>query len=153
MSCGQGVTTIDTDAYKDLVKAVELEELFIVDLHSTRRVDVDFPLRLISDFSIGEPELLDSAIVVEATLDLSADARDVPSETLDDPMVQIKMTWRVVYSLTDKNPREIEAKLVQEFVKRNVPLNVWPYARAAVTSATAQMGLPPLVLETYKVYG
>lgn len=150
---GQGVMTIDMNAYKDLVRAVELEELFIVDFRSTRRVDIDFPLRFATEFSIGEPVLSERAIAVEATLDFSADARHVPNNTADNPSVQIKISWQVVYSFADKDPRDIDEKLVQEFVQRNVPLNVWPYARAVVTTATAQMGLPPLVLETFKVFG
>ncbi len=42
-------------------------------------------------------------------------------------------------------------QLVELFARRNVRVNVWPYAREAIHSTTLRMGLPPLVLPLYKV--
>lgn len=149
----RGVTVIDIESYKEFVRAVELEELYLAEIQSRRKKDIEFPLRLGIKLDIGQPVLSRDRLSVEATFKLVADSRDRTTEQSDDPMFQMKMIWYVVYSFADKDPSDFATEIVKEFVKRNVPLNVWPYVRAAVTAATAQMGLPPLVLETYKVFG
>jgi len=148
-----GVILIDLEAYKELVRAVELAELYVTEFRSSRQADIEFPLRFSTALRLDEPVFAPRALIVEPVFQLSAGKDDVQAADATSALVEIKIVWRVVYSFGDKDPRDFDEALVHEFVRRNVPLNVWPYARAAVTAATAQMGLPPLVIETYKVLG
>lgn len=134
--------------YRRLIEAVDLEDLYVLDFNSSRRITLEFPLQLKHELTIGHPDISKTEISVNATLTL-----DATEKSVDEADVNIEVTWRLVYSFTDLNPLELEEELVLRFINTNVPLNVWPYARSAVTAATAQMGLPPLVLETYKVFG
>jgi len=58
----------------------------------------------------------------------------------------IQAVWRGVYQSRGL-PDEAIFTL---FVRRNLPVNLWPYFRVQVDQLTAQMGLPRLVLPAFK---
>lgn len=67
----------------------------------------------------------------------------------DEPGFNLVFTFRILYSIdADYEPAD---DLIKELMHRNVPINIWPYAREFVSSMTARMGLLPLFLEPLQI--
>ena len=41
----------------------------------------------------------------------------------------------------------------QQFLSRNVPVNVWPYARELISTMATRLGYPALLIPPYVVIG
>ena len=65
-------------------------------------------------------------------------------------MVVVDATFMLIYHIDSATDFDDEIKDI--FLTNNPPLNIWPYAREAISSMTTRMGLPPLIIEPYKVY-
>lgn len=62
-------------------------------------------------------------------------------------LFSIKFTMRAVYALAEEDKYEDE--YIQEFINRNVPINVWAYAREIISSMTTRIGYPAIFIEPY----
>jgi hypothetical protein len=109
-------------------------------------------------FSEGEPE--DPAISVEwgtpPPVIIERDGKRfliaichfrVNGKTESKAPAKVETSWEAQYELTDST---IEAGQCKEFVERNVPFNIWPYARETVHSLTLKMDIRPIILPLYK---
>jgi hypothetical protein len=67
----------------------------------------------------------------------------------DEPAVLIRADFEVRYSTAERMTDEI----FNEFGRRNLPLNTWPYFREFVHAALARTGWPVFVLPVYKASG
>lgn len=77
----------------------------------------------------------------------SEDAQ-VSSQTEEPLLFQISFKLNVSYKMSED--REWEEEIIERFIKTNLPINVWPYARELVSSTSTRMGFPPLFLPLYK---
>lgn len=41
-------------------------------------------------------------------------------------------------------------EIFEVFINKNVPINIWPYARELISSLTSRMGYAPLILGSFK---
>lgn len=60
----------------------------------------------------------------------------------------INFTYFIEYNFNKHE--NIEKEYIKAFVARNVPINIWPYARELVSSLTTRMGFSALVIDPYK---
>ncbi|OJE00590.1 hypothetical protein A9485_23810 [Bacillus cereus] len=74
----------------------------------------------------------------------------------DDKLFEVNFTLKLKYSLNLEEDEETlikissDEELMNLFVERNVPINVWPYAREIISNVTMKMGFPPLMIPPYK---
>lgn len=138
---------IDQIAYAAFIEAVELKELHVFNVESSRKQEqVDWPLQVETKFEPGEPSVVDGKLMAYPKFTFNATPKNA-----EEPAVTMELVWRLAYVLEGKTVDDFEDAIVQAFFERNIPINVWPHARLMVTLLTAQMGLPPFVLETYKI--
>ena len=64
-------------------------------------------------------------------------------------MVELKFQLRAIYKLHDIV--NYDESYILEFINRNVPVNIWPYAREIISSITTRIGYPTLVIDPYRV--
>lgn len=137
-----------TSPIDDLIAAVELESIRIVDSQARTSVeDVE---------SLGESQL---------KIDLRTDARraenDGPITALvlldlqlrangaTEPKVTVRAEFHLRYGLPAalSTPPEV----LKEFSATNALYNAWPYWRQFVQDSIARMGLPPLIVPLLKI--
>ena len=63
-------------------------------------------------------------------------------------LVNINFKFSVSYSVL--NLSEYENQYIEKFQEKNLPVNVWPYARELVSSLTTRIGYPALIIEPFK---
>ncbi|MGB4439791.1 MAG: protein-export chaperone SecB [Sedimentibacter sp.] len=61
----------------------------------------------------------------------------------------INFEYSIEYSFN--GIENIENDYIEAFVKRNVPINIWPYARELVSSLTTRMGFPALIMAPFTI--
>ena len=135
-----------SNEYRKLIEAIELEDLHVLGLRSSRAVDLTWPLKVQEEFDPGTATQVDGKIRVESTFRLEARCGEAP-----EPSIQIEALWLVTYSLAQEYEGPVPEEVLGDFVRRNVPVNLLPQIRSVVMTVTSQMGLPPLVLKTYKI--
>lgn len=69
-------------------------------------------------------------------------------EYQDESLVELKFELRAVYKF--ESIEEYEDKYILKFIERNIPVNIWPYAREIISSITTRIGYPALVISPYK---
>ncbi|GMO00749.1 hypothetical protein [Parageobacillus thermoglucosidasius] len=72
----------------------------------------------------------------------------------ENKVFDIEFSYILEYRLQKSNDIHLEKEGLEEaiklFVQRNVPVNIWPYARELISQLTMSMGFPPLLIGTYK---
>lgn len=149
---------VDHQQYAKLVQAVELVDIALMELRHRRSEGRLRPSVVHTEVKIQRGQAASSRVSANVEFDLRA----VPQESdesdqagAQSPDLEIHMRWRLEYVLDEaKLPQpELPDELVNEFLQRNVPINVWPYIREAVASLTSRMGtdVTPLLLPTLKI--
>ena len=133
-------------AYTRLIESVQLDSVVLLVFEHHRETEVHPPFKVSSEFETLLQDSPEGQIIAVADFNLKA-----VSDTTDSEEMFMRMVWQLTYSFTAGEPLEVDSELKQRFVERNVPVNVWPYIREIVTTMTAKMGLPPLVLPTLKI--
>lgn len=68
--------------------------------------------------------------------------------------ISILFEFELIYDLSSMDSATIESsdwdELLELFVNRNVPLNIWPYAREFISSSMVRMGFPPLLIGLFR---
>lgn len=63
-------------------------------------------------------------------------------------LVNLKFELRAIYKFN--SIEDYEDDYILMFIERNVPINIWPYAREIISSITTRIGYPALVISPYK---
>jgi len=137
----------EVEQYSRVVKAVELDEIRLLKVVAectpgtqpqTINVETSFRLDKVVDVASGR---------LEANAHLLVSAKTAASE---EQMLRVELSWLVRYRLPQSFSTSDETG--QSFLDRNVPINIWPYAREFVSELTARMGfMPPLVLPVLRI--
>lgn len=142
---------IDPNEYRKLIEAVELAEMYFTDLQAWRDSSIDGQLTARTQMDIRRDPVADGNhdIVARVTFLLQGFLHETKDTSKE--VVKIKLEWLVRYSYQKARDFHPSNDLVEEFVQRNVPVNVWPYIRYIVSMLTIQMCLPPLILPMWKM--
>ncbi|WP_422445612.1 protein-export chaperone SecB [Thermoanaerobacterium sp. DL9XJH110] len=138
---------MDKEKYNELVKCIELNRIILCKLNCEINVDIleeKFERAKVNfnpEFNLKKKEK--NRLYAEAIFDVN-----VIEEKNQKMVFNINVSFLLIYNYKE----ECEDSVLNEFVKRNVPLNAWPYGREIISSITARMGLPPLNIGLYKVY-
>ncbi|MGF7399141.1 protein-export chaperone SecB [Thermoanaerobacterium thermosaccharolyticum] len=133
------------DNYKEMIKNIELVNIYLSKLNCIRTSDHKKLLQGINvnfnhNFELGE--LRGDNFDCKASFNVKGIKEDLE-------ILEINAEFIATYHL--ENASNIDKELIDKFVKINLPLNVWPYGRELISSMTVRMGLPPLILSTYKI--
>lgn len=139
--------------YNQLIQAVELDNIYIQSSNSQRFT----PAAVQSNFLNANVKMTqrlefykDDFFATSATFEVNA----VEDKNPDNHIFSIQFTFIIEYKLINFPERYYNTPLIKEaldiFVENNVPLNVWPYGREFIAQMTTRMGLPQLLIGTYK---
>ncbi|MDI3312679.1 MAG: protein-export chaperone SecB [Thermoanaerobacterium sp.] len=133
------------DKYKEFIKNVELLSIYLSELDCKRSNDntkFQKGININFNYSFEVEEIEEKGFNSKAIFKIIGITENVN-------VLEIYAEFRALYGL--KAALEIDKELIEKFVKVNLPLNIWPYARELISSMTIRMGLPPLILNTYKI--
>lgn len=137
---------MNTNLYRGLVESVELKEITIMEMSLRRSSRVPSPIEIETDFEVETSAIRKAELVARALFNLKAKSKGKVK-----PLMRIDLEYRVVYRVADLDSTALNEDLINEFLKRNVPINVWPYIRENVMTLTGKMGLTPLILPVLKL--
>lgn len=138
---------LDREKYNNFVKNVELNKIVLYKLDSYFNYELlekELGQALV-DFkpSFSLKYKAEAKFIAEAQFSVSVKVQETSEE-----LIKIDASFLLFYILKEKCADDV----LEEFIKRNVPLNAWPYGREIISSITSRMGLPALNIGLYKVY-
>jgi hypothetical protein len=141
--------SIDPQVYSAFIQGLEIRQVFLLRASSERLFFPEPNAKLSFDFPEATAELArfeDSSGFV-AYLQYTIDLLSKPEDAEVERFASIAVTFEAIYNtkilITDE--------IFETFKDVNLKMNIWPYVREYVQSATMKMGLPGLVLPHLKV--
>ena len=133
--------------------AVDSVEVYLLESTARRVRQFPWPVQVEVETRITQPAEREARRII-ALVTASVVGRPEPApdgggqDSRSEPCLHIESTWQVVYVLShDLYPSQ---EVANQFVHRNVLLNVWPYLREYVSTLTSKMNLPALYLPLMK---
>lgn len=130
------------DAYTELIKSIDFKEVLLKDLHVSRfpepetgnlNADINFEPDLVH---FGEGHLI-------ASMSYAISANSEGNEIFS---IMFELIASYSYA-EDSMASDHEA---QQFVRNNVPVNVWPFARELIYNMTNRMNVPGLMIPSLR---
>lgn len=145
---------MDSKQYASFIRAVELQTVTLATASVRREWSKpEIPHAFVElDVKPRTMEVQDDFFRIRVTFLVSTRTSEMKDS---DPVFTLKFSLDLTYSVASldmhaANPKQ-KKEVLAYFIRRNVPMNVWPYAREFISSMTVRMGLPALVIATYKV--
>ncbi|WP_251555104.1 protein-export chaperone SecB [Neobacillus muris] len=143
------------NVYNQLIRAVDLDNIFIQSCNSQRfhhsllkSSQIDTNIQMTQRLEYYK----DDFFATSAFFDIKAFEEDHEENLI----FNIQFTFILEYRISGLNSElynsEELQKALDQFVKNNVPVNVWPYGREFIAQITTRMGLPQLLIGTYKYF-
>ncbi|WP_339171844.1 protein-export chaperone SecB [Anoxybacillus sp. FSL W8-1294] len=138
--------------YERLIQAVDLDNLYLHSINSKRYYPDPFQGNVDVDIQTGQrlEYYKDDFFAALAMFYINAHEENNP----DNKVFDIEFSYILEYRLQKSNDNHLEGENLEEaiklFVQRNVPINIWPYARELISQLTTRMGFPQLLIGTYK---
>ncbi|WP_034763710.1 hypothetical protein [Rossellomorea vietnamensis] len=141
-----------SNTYDKLIEAVELENIFVRSVNSERFPEGDFKGNIQTDIGISQRIEFYTENKFVALANFNVNAFD-ELET-DKRLMEIDCNFILEYTLDTEVLKEVGSEELEKalniFINRNVPVNAWPYGREFISQMTTRMGLPALIIGTYK---
>lgn len=147
---------MEKSKYNNLVMSLEIQDIELLSLECSQAIKSrGGKISVHTDFEVKD--ILESdkqvkvfiAFIVCSYKESVDDSGQAISDLTGEKLFDIKFTY--VLSYKKNNDDTYEKEYYEFFAQRNVPLNVWAYARELVSSITTKMGFPTLILPMYKV--
>lgn len=136
-------TRVDPKIYREFIGQIELQHIVLsrasVKRHRSPSPDVSWRY----ENKATKREYASAEDGFQATLHYLVRLLD---DDHDDAFGEIRVAFTAAYS----SERPMTEEIFDVFGELNLPLNVYPYVREFVQSATSRMGFPGLVLPTMK---
>lgn len=134
---------ISPEEYRNLLDALELDTLYLIELSSKFNEDVNSPsLKLDTN---EKHSFLQEGSILKIIYSYKLMAID---ESTNDPAIVISTKYTVRYNLT--KDVSISKDFMSVFSELTLGMLLWPYFREMVSNVISRMGLPPLVLPLKK---
>lgn len=146
---------MDAKQYGEFVRCIELQDIFLVQ-SNVQREWFKAELPSITVELKSNPELIalnETEFNVKVNFIVMTTTQ--PEQTLEkENILTMTFSYNLLYSITGFDQTELSPKekneILELFCKRNVPINIWPYAREYISSMTVRMGFPALIIGTKK---
>ena len=127
--------------FNNFVKNLKLKNIFISELQTKRNKNFKLPasIKITSARNFKNLKNNTIEILVNYTIEATQKGKKKPG-------FKISVTYVLHF--------ESEVKMNEEFFEKfdpSITLETWPYLRSLVNDLTMRMGLPPLVLRTFKM--
>lgn len=154
---------MSNEKYEQLIRSIELHKIELQSLEC--RQNRDFTAEKRNNIDIGiktnviETKYKGFELGVQTEFEVIAfnnhtdEQRDIDEVNEGDTLFKIKFILYLGYELDLKTVEDVLTEYeeeIEQFVEKNVPINAWPYVRETVSSITTRMGLPPLIIPTFK---
>lgn len=138
---------IDRDKYNDMINSINLEKIALLNCESKIHDEDSFGnLSVNVNFSVNKVRMEKNKLEAIAEFEVSTTEPD-----FDEIVFEVNFNYILEYSLSSEdNLNDIEDEYIETFLKHNLPINIWPYAREFVSSMTTRMGYPPLFIPMHK---
>ncbi len=134
---------ITPEEYGEFLRRIELKQVYLSDAR-VKRVRTPEPDSTLSfGQSIGKSKFRNTGHGFAATFNFHVILLEEDEEK---PFGDINVTYTAEYSSENKMSRNI----FEVFEAYNLPLNLYPYVREYVHTTTNRMGMPTLILPTFK---
>lgn len=138
--------------YEKLVSVIEIDNIYVKKL----TMESIIPFHDIDDIIESDKKLsidIDNIFSLEKKLSnykFQANGKiNVSAKAEENLIFIINMELIAEYDIS-KYDGDISDEVYNLFVKNNVPINIWPYAREIVQSSTTRMGYPSLIIKPYR---
>lgn len=129
---------ISPELYRALLGGVQIEEIGLTSCSAKfRRDKLGELLKISTKNSVRLLDRKERLFYLEHSYELVASSG---------PRKDFALKIECAYNLSYRADKELPEEFFQIFMKRNVPVNTWPYFREFVHNITIRMGLPPLTL-------
>lgn len=135
--------------YTKLIEYISLEDIFVKDLAMNR-----------NPVSLKDGEELHADVKILPRLELVTNDHLIASvnfhvnaQTKDElELFSMDFEYATIYSIGGEEsfPQEELQQIAEVFVDRNVPINVWPFARELVADLSNRMNVPRLLIGMYR---
>lgn len=140
--------SLDPNIYKDLVSEININEIDIFKLNISKvnkELKNNKSIEIKREFKIEDYKVKDDILEVYPYFHIIGFLEGNPEEIAFD----IEFTYCVEYE--KENLNKFEDIYIKFFTRRNVPVNIWPYARELISSLTNRIGYQTLIIEPYTV--
>jgi len=141
---------VDAGVYSQFISAVELQDVVLNSLTLSRYwKEKDFPSspEVELKYRMKDPQLDGGVLYIECDFRIKA-----TNQLSNERIFLTNFTYALIYNVKSEPSFGEEIKeMAQEFARVNALVHVWPYARELTSSLTVRMGMPALVIGTYKV--
>ncbi|CAN5493092.1 hypothetical protein BH24DEI1_BH24DEI1_09510 [soil metagenome] len=134
---------ISPEEYREFLQGLELKQVYLsaAKIKRSRTPDFEAPLRYGHGFGKSKYGQLEDGFSASFTFHAV-----LLEEDIEQPFGEIDVTFTAEYS----SERKMTKKIFEVFEELNLPLNLYPYVREYVHAATSRMGMPSLILPTFK---
>ena len=141
---------IDYKIYRKFLTDVEIDGIVLKNLNASRTDDSYDPNVSISiKYNAKESKKEDDKLEILCSFDVKAITEiENCDKKLKKKLFGIKFDFCIQYSISSL--KTFSQDYIEFFIYKNVPINIWPYARELVSSVTTRMGYQPLVLKPHK---
>lgn len=144
------LNNIDKQKYSYMIKDVLIKDVLI---KSMELDEVKFPQTNNPDFEVNLNYSCDEFSYYDLNNSNNNIIEFYPNFIIiinsnNEKTVNLKFTLRAIYEIKDL--KEYEEEYLIKFMEKNLPINIWPYAREIISSITTRIGYPSLMIEPYR---
>lgn len=139
------INELNKDIYNELIKNVDIKDIFLKELILS---DIEFmppegPLscQVNLKYECNDYKINTNIIEFYPKFELKLIIENIKPLT-------IKFSYRVQYIIKDLN--KYPEEYIKFFMNRNIPVNIWPYARETISSITNKIGYPTINIKPYR---
>lgn len=140
---------LDREIYNKLVRNIEIKSIQLNQL-SIHNVDDQLAdncsLSLSLSFDNSNFKVENNNMIVHSKFFVNVKESDEPQSNI---AFEMEFTYKLIYYIEDL--KEFDLEYIKLFNKRNVPVNIWPYARELISSSSTRIGFPTLIIEPLKI--
>lgn len=140
--------SLDPKVYRELVDGININEINIDRLNISK---VNKELKYNKKIDIKKQFKIESYKINNNILEVYPYFRitGILEENQEEVAFDIEFTYCVEYEKSGLD--KFEEQYIKFFTRRNVPINIWPYARELISSLTMRIGYQALIIEPYTV--
>jgi preprotein translocase subunit SecB len=135
---------IDKTKYNSMIKDIKITNIFLKKMNLE---NVEFPKEDKTAYSVELNYGCNDFMLSQSSIEFYPEFH-INVESENNNMVSLSFTMRAIYEL--EGIEKYEDEYIKEFINRNLPLNIWPYAREIISSITTRIGYPTLVIDPYR---
>ncbi|EEL27567.1 hypothetical protein bcere0018_33630 [Bacillus cereus Rock1-15] len=157
---------MNRESYEFFIEAVDFKKVEVVSLESRQNENFQPEGKMLDvylDHKIKDEVVMDG-VEMEVKVEFNAFAHKCQDELPNSPgkisdedkLFEVKFVLKLLYYLNLEDNKKLlieisnDQEIIDTFVNKNVPINVWPYAREIISNITMKMGFPPLMIPPYK---